>query len=125
MEIKLNYRSFADTIKWEGQPTNGCLTWVAYGTSFKDIWDLTVEREVNNLDSEFDFVMKKIGKTETDYLDENGEIDIEKQIDEFYTYKIGMTDDEYRELLLQSIGNAYYQEIYYLSEESSTESEVD
>lgn len=108
---KLN-SSYKTKIKWIGKDTSGRFTWVAYGNTYKDIWDETVEHDVNHWDYEFDYVMEQLGKTEDDYM-VYGELDDEKQMSDYYDYKANMSDEEYKEMLETSKGNAYYTEFEF------------
>lgn len=117
--MKLN-SSYDRKIKWIGKDTSGKFTLVAYGDTYKEIWDTTVDHDVNHWDYEFDYVMERLGKTENDYM-VDGELDEEKQMNDYYDYKSSMTDEEYKDMLESSQGNAYYTEFEYRNDEGEFE----
>ena len=49
--------------------------------------------------------MEQLGKTEDDYM-VDGELDEEKQMNDYYDYKANMSDEEYKDMLESSQGNA-------------------
>lgn len=117
--MKLN-DSYDRKIKWIGKDTSGKFTWVAYGDTYKEIWDETVDHDVNHWDYEFDYVMEQLGKTEDDYMI-NGGFNEEKQMIDYYNYKETMSDEEYKDMLESSKGNAYYTEFEYRNDEGEFE----
>ena len=115
MELNSSYYRH---IKWVGQDTSFKFTWTAYGETYKEIWDETVEHGINHWDTEFDYVMNQLGKTDEDYM-VDGELDEDRQMDDYYEYKIHeMTDEEYRYLLETSKGNAYYSNFKFRNAET-------
>lgn len=109
---KLNYAKCSDTIRWTGRDTRGLCRWIAYGSSFQDIWTATLDR-VNHSDAEEAFRMNLIGKTIEDFTDADGEVDWDAYDDAVWS--ANMTDNDYRALLLSCTGNAYYQTFEYRS----------
>ena len=93
-------------IRWDGWDTSRRWHWVAFGKSYEDIWNATVEANVNHLETFEDFVLKKIGKKQSDYWTEEGDY-LEDEFDND-VYGYNMSDADYKELILSSKGNAYY-----------------
>lgn len=71
------------TIYWSGKSTNGVLKWKYEADSFKELFDLLMEKEIIN-DPDYDVydraVLNKYRKTEDDpeFEDEDGYLDYDK-----------------------------------------------
>lgn len=100
------------TIYWKGKSTNGVLKWKYEADSFKELFDLLMEKEIIN-DPDYDVydraVLNKYNKTEYDpeFEDEDGYLDYDK-ISVFVEGK-PLTDQELWLLISEQNGNAYYQ----------------
>lgn len=100
------------TIYWSGKSTNGVLKWKYEADSFKELFDLLMEKEIIN-NPDYDVydraVLNKCNKTEDDpeFEDEDGYLDYEK-VSDFVEGK-PLTDQELWFLISEQNGNAYYQ----------------
>lgn len=109
---KLNLQKHTDTIRWIGRDTRGLYRWIAYGESFESIWNATVDGGVNHAEAEEEYRLWKIGKSEDDFEDaETGEIDYDEM--DKVIWNVTMTEEDYRDLIMKSRGNAYYSEFAY------------
>lgn len=111
---KLNHAKYDDTIRWTGRDTQGLFRWIAYGKTYEDIWATTVNGDVNHGEAEEEYRLWKIGKSEDDFEDaETGEIDYDEM--DNVIWNVTMTDEDYKDLIMKSRGNAYYQTFEYRS----------
>lgn len=110
---KINY-IFDAKIKWEGRDTRGLHRWIAYANDYRSLWETLVDARVMHLEDFDEKVLAKSGLSIYDELDEE-------------TYEsameIGLDEEEYRELIEESIGNAYYQKFYINGEDEDEEDE--
>lgn len=120
---KLNYEGINDTIRWTGRDTRGLFRWIAYGASYRDIWETTVNGGVNHAEAEVEYRLWKIGKSEEDFADEDGEIDYDAMNN--VVWRVDMTDEDYKDLLTCSRGNAYYHTFELWNGEEWTDEEED
>lgn len=119
---KLNYEKRTDTIRWTGRDTRGLFRWIAYGESYADIWTATIVGRVNHSEAEDEYRLWKIGKSEDDFEDaETGEIDYEEM--DNVIWNVTMTDDDYKDLIMKSRGNAYYNEFAHWNGDEWVEEE--
>ena len=100
------------TIYWSGKSTNGVLKWKYEADSFKELFDLLMEKEIIN-DPDYDVydraVLNKYRKTEDapEFEDEDGYLDYDKISD--FVEGNPLTDQELWLLISEQNGNAYYQ----------------
>lgn len=107
MTIYLN-RKNNWTIRWDGYDTRRIYHWVAFGNSYEEIWDITVLKDINHLEYEEEYRLKKLGKEISQYFNEDGYIDDE--VFENEVFSVRLSEEDYKEMLLKSKGNAYYSE---------------
>lgn len=93
------------SIRWDGKDTAMRNHWIAFGSNYEEIWRITVEKGVNHFEDEESYMLSKIGKTSDDYW--NGDDFLEEEYENDLS-KVEMTDEDYRNLIISSIGNAYY-----------------
>lgn len=101
---KLNCK-FNARIRWDGYDTRKMFHWYAYGNTFEEIWDTTVNAGINDWEDWETYVLGKKGMTQEDFYDEEDNF-LEE---EYYNALIyDMSDEEYRDLICSCKGKAYY-----------------
>lgn len=107
-------------IRWTGKSTNGVWKRKEKANSFIDLYNLCVENEtISTYDNDpyISAVLEKFGKSGNDFLDEDGEIDVEA-IDNWYNESgHDLSDSEIMMLISTQNGNAYYQTFERFDEE--------
>ena len=103
------------TIRWAGKDTQGMHTWIAYGKSYKDIWDATVQSDVNHYEDWENYILNKLGRSQDEFWDEDG-ICFDSDSYDNLICSYSMDDDEYRDLIDSCKGNAYYSTFEYAYE---------
>lgn len=106
-------KQIGDKIGWEGKDTRGLLIWKASANTYYDLYykliDLGVISVVDGYPHET-YAIEKAGKSYEDFEDEDGyPIDgmLEKFVEEHFP-----TDEEFKTIIKNENGNAYYQTFY-------------
>ena len=111
-------------IYWRGKSTDGIMKWNFEASSFADLFNLLMSKEIIN-DYDYDVydrsVLEKYDKTEDDeeFKDDDGELDYNKV--QAFVDQHHLTDEELWLLIASRDGNAYYQTFERDTEEGRVE----
>nr|DAG49025.1 MAG TPA: hypothetical protein [Caudoviricetes sp.] len=111
-------------IYWRGKSTDGIMKWNFEASSFADLFNLLMSKEIIN-DNDYDVydrsVLEKYDKTEDDeeFKDDDGELDYNKV--QAFVNQHHLTDEELWLLIASRDGNAYYQTFERGTEEGRIE----
>ena len=111
-------------IYWRGKSTDGIMKWNFEASSFADLFNLLMSKEIIN-DYDYDVydhaVLEKYDKTEDDgeFKDDDGELDYNKV--QAFVNQHPLTDEELWLLIASRNGNAYYQTFERDTEEGRVE----
>lgn len=101
-------------LKFVGWNTQRNIKYKAKGNTPLQLYDELVNKDIISTinGNPYDYaIMKKYGKSEEDFLDDDDEYDWELYYKWYSSGKYDLTDDEILELIKECNGNAYYQEI--------------
>ena len=111
-------------IYWRGKSTDGIMKWNFEASSFADLFNLLMSKEIIN-DYDYDVydrsVLEKYDKTEDDeeFKDDDGELDYNKV--QAFVDQHHLTDEELWLLIASRDGKAYYQTFERDTEEGRVE----
>lgn len=111
-------------IYWRGKSTDGIMKWNFEASSFADLFNLLMSKEIIN-DYDYDVydrsVLEKYDKTEDDeeFKDADGELDYNKV--QAFVDQHHLTDEELWLLIASRDGKAYYQTFERDTEEGRVE----
>ncbi len=111
-------------IYWRGKSTDGIMKWNFDASSFADLFNLLMSKEIIN-DYDYDVydrsVLEKYDKTEDDeeFKDDDGELDYNKV--QAFVDQHHLTDEELWLLIASRDGKAYYQTFERDTEEGRVE----
>ena len=111
-------------IYWRGKSTDGIMKWNFEASSFADLFNLLMSKEIIN-DYDYDVydraVLEKYDKTEDDeeFKDADGELDYDKV--QAFVDQHHLTDEELWLLIASRDGKAYYQTFERDTEEGRVE----
>lgn len=111
---RINESTFYTTIRWEGWDTSRRWHWIAYAKNYEDLWWTLVHAKVMDNDDYVAKVLAKSGHTSDDFWIDTNDYDDEAY---YKAMEVGLTEFEYRELIEESKGNAYYQEFHGMEED--------
>ena len=107
-------------IKWRGQNTFKNVTWNAEADSYKELYFELIDRDIISIEDGYPdeiFLLDKVGLKMADFDEHEEEYDYEYQAwFEKVTDGLELTEDDYKYIISQEKGNAYYQEFEEVDE---------
>ena len=102
-------------IKWVGKNTSMNITWTEYADTYKELFNILIDKNMIHYENYERYIYNKYNVCEEDFYNEDGNF-MENKYNELMEKVI--TEEEYKELIYISNGNAYYQTFYEWNEDT-------